>query len=98
MFLGNSKKGAFLFPLLLVGTGLMVTKPLYARDVIDTANRFSQILTKFGMAISVAGVVICGLYFTFGRQDAGTKLTQCLIGMCCIWGVQTLVSTVNAIA
>ncbi len=71
---------------------------LWARDVIDTANRLSQAMTKFGMAISVGGLVICGLYFVFGKQDASTKLINCLIGMVCIWGTQTLISFISSIA
>jgi len=85
------------FPFLMMSL-FLTSKSLYARDVIDTANRFSQTLTKFGMAISVAGIVLSALYFVFGQQEASTKLTQCLIGMFCIWGVQTLVSTVSSIA
>ncbi len=85
---------AFLFLLICQ----MLPSFLFARDVIDTANRLSQAMTKFGMAISVGGLVVCGLYFVFGKQDASTKLINCLIGMVCIWGTQTLISFISSIA
>lgn len=90
-------QAAIAFPFLILSS-FLVSRPLYARDVIDTANRLSQTMTKLGMAISVGGIVLCGIYFVCGRQDANTKLTQCLFGVICIWGVQTLISTVSSVA
>lgn len=92
------KKELVLYPVLLMGAWLTVGRAAYARDVIETANRLSQTITKFGMAISVGGVAVCGIYFIFGKQDATAKLIQCLIGLTCIWGVQTFISTISSIA
>lgn len=93
----NYSKGSIIIPLIAL-LGAMNSQRLYARDVVDTANRLSKIVTQTGMALTLGGLALCGIYFLAGKQDASTKLTQCFIGMLCLWGGTTLINLVSSVA
>lgn len=70
---------------------------LWARSLKATADKLAQETTRIGFGIALFGLVLAGIYFMLGRQDASTKMTQALMGVFVLMLAPTLVSFVRGL-
>lgn len=84
---------AFLVPMFL-----FVTRPAYARSLKATADKMTQDVTQIGYSVAVLGLVIAGIYLALGKQDATSKVINCIFGMVCIFAAQGVVALVKGAA
>lgn len=60
---------------------LFLSDNAYARSLKATADKLAQETIRIGHGIALFGIVIAGIYFMLGKQDAATKMTQALMGV-----------------
>lgn len=53
----------------------------WARSLKATADKLAQETTRIGLGLALFGLVLAGIYFVLGRQDASAKMTQALMGV-----------------
>ncbi len=76
---------------------LLVSQLSWARSLKATADKLAQETTRIGFGIALFGLVLAGIYFMLGRQDASTKMTQALMGVFVLMLAPTLVSFVRGL-
>lgn len=74
-----------------------VSESLWARSLKATADKLAQETTRIGFGIALFGLVLAGIYFMLGRQDASTKMTQALMGVFVLMLAPTIVTFVRGL-
>lgn len=54
---------------------------VYARSLKATADKLAEETSRIGLGIGLFGLTLAGIYLMLGRQDAGAKVTQALMGL-----------------
>ena len=67
--------------LMSVFISLLYTNSVWARSLKATADKLAQETTRIGLGLALFGLVLAGIYFVLGRQDASAKMTQALMGV-----------------
>lgn len=70
----------------------------WARSLKVTADKLAQETTRIGFGLAIFGIVLAGIYFMLGRQDASTKMTQALMGVFVLMLAPTIVNFVRGLA
>ena len=65
----------------LVFSLLMYSTSTWALSLKASADKLAQETTRIGFGIGLFGLVLAGIYFMLGRNDASTKMTQALMGV-----------------
>ena len=73
------------------------SESLWARSLKATADKLAQETTRIGFGIALFGLVLAGIYFMLGRQDASTKMTQALMGVFVLMLAPTIVTFVRGL-
>ncbi len=60
---------------------LFYANSVLARSLKATADKLAQETTRIGLGLALFGLVLAGIYFVLGRQDASSKMTQALMGV-----------------
>ncbi len=60
---------------------LLSSNSLWARSLKATADKLAEETTRIGLGLALFGLVLAGIYFVLGRQDASAKMTQALMGV-----------------
>lgn len=66
---------------LFIILAMFVTENTWARSLRATADKLAQETTRIGLGLALFGLVLAGIYFVLGRQDASAKMTQALMGV-----------------
>ncbi len=53
----------------------------FGQSLKVTADKLAQETSRIGLGLALFGLVLAGIYFMLGRQDASTKMTQALMGV-----------------
>ena len=69
-----------------------------AGSLRSSAEKLSRETTQIGYTLAVFGLVLSAIYMIVGKQDATTKLTQCLLGVVCLWASPSIVDFAKSIA
>ncbi|MBD66523.1 MAG: hypothetical protein CME62_15025 [Halobacteriovoraceae bacterium] len=69
-----------------------------ARSLRSTANKFAQETTQLAMICGLIGIILAGIYFALGKQDASTKFTQAFFGILIIALGPSIVSFIKGLA
>jgi hypothetical protein len=72
------------------------SESIMARSLRATAEKLSQEVTQIGYAIGVLGLVVGGCFLALGKQDAGTKITNGLVGIVVIGGAAAITSLIRS--
>ena len=59
----------------------LISNSVFARSLMATADKLAQETTRIGFGIALFGLVMAGIYFMLGKQDASNKMTQALLGV-----------------
>jgi type IV secretory pathway VirB2 component (pilin) len=70
----------------------------WARSLKATADKLAQETTRIGFGLAIFGIVLAGIYFMLGKQDASTKMTQALMGVFVLMLAPTIVNFVRGLA
>ena len=84
--------------ILMLFTVFFLSNPLWARSLKASADKLGQETTKIGLALALFGIVMGGIYFILGKNDAGQKMTQVLLGCLAIVCAPAIISFVRGIA
>jgi hypothetical protein len=60
---------------------LIHLNPSFGQSLKVTADKLAQETSRIGLGLALFGLVLAGIYFMLGRQDASTKMTQALMGV-----------------
>lgn len=74
------------------------TDHLWARSLKATADKLGQETSRIGLALAIFGVVIAGIYFVLGKNDAGQKMTQALLGTIVVVSATSIVNFIQGLA
>ena len=74
------------------------SSPSWARSLKSSADKLGQETTKIGLSVALFGIVMAGIYFVLGKNDAGQKMTQVLLGCLAIVCAPAIVSFVRGLA
>lgn len=66
---------------LVIILAMFITENTWARSLRATADKLAQETTRIGLGLALFGLVLAGIYFVLGRQDASAKMTQALMGV-----------------
>jgi type IV secretory pathway VirB2 component (pilin) len=66
---------------MLISLYLFLSSNAFARSLKATADKLAQETTRIGHGVALFGLVVAGIYFMIGKQDAATKMTQALMGV-----------------
>ena len=77
---------------------LAISNPLWGKSLKSSADKLGQEATKIGLSIALFGIVMAGVYFVLGKNDAGQKMTQVLLGCLAIVCAPAIVSFVRGLA
>lgn len=77
---------------------LFFSQSASARSLKATADKLAEETTRIGFGLAIFGIVLAGIYFMLGRQDASTKMTQALMGVFVLMMAPTLVNTIRGLA
>ena len=83
--------------LILIFT-LFFSESVWARSLKATADKLAEETTRIGFGLAIFGIVLAGIYFMLGRQDASTKMTQALMGVFVLMMAPTLVNFIRGLA
>jgi type IV secretory pathway VirB2 component (pilin) len=75
-----------------------ITNNTWARSLKATADKLAQETTRIGFGLAIFGIVLAGIYFMLGKQDASTKMTQALMGVFVLMLAPTIVNFVRGLA
>jgi hypothetical protein len=67
--------------LILILTAFLYADSVWARSLKATADKLAEETTRIGLGLALFGLVLAGIYFVLGRQDASAKMTQALMGV-----------------
>lgn len=70
----------------------------WGRSLKATADKLAQETTRIGFGLAIFGIVLAGIYFMLGKQDASTKMTQALMGVFVLMLAPTIVNFVRGLA
>jgi type IV secretory pathway VirB2 component (pilin) len=84
--------------LLSVIAPFIYCESVLARSLKATADKLAQETTRIGFGLAIFGIVLAGIYFMLGRQDASTKMTQALMGVFVLMLAPTIVNFVRGLA
>ena len=68
-----------------------------ARTLQAAADRLAEETTRIGFGLALFGLVLAGIYFILGRQDASTKMTQALMGVFVLMLAPAIISFVRGL-
>ena len=76
---------------------------LYAESALAmslkaSADKLAQETTRIGFGLALFGLVLAGIYFMLGRQDASTKMTHALMGVFILMLSPSILSFVKGLA
>lgn len=77
---------------------LFISNPIWARSLVASADKLGQETSKIALGLGLFGLVVAGIYFVLGRQDANTKITNALLGLTIIVLAPSILSFVKSIA
>jgi type IV secretory pathway VirB2 component (pilin) len=69
----------------------------YARSLKATADKLAQETTRIGYGLALFGLVVAGIYFMLGKQEAGTKMSQALMGVFVLMLAPTILNFVRGL-
>lgn len=75
-----------------------ISNNTWARSLKATADKLAQETTRIGFGLAIFGIVLAGIYFMLGKQDASTKMTQALMGVFVLMLAPTIVNFVRGLA
>jgi len=78
-------------------TTFFISENVWARSLKASADKLSQEASTIGIALSIFGLALGGIYFVLGRQDASTKLTQALMGILVLLLAPSIVSFIKGL-
>jgi type IV secretory pathway VirB2 component (pilin) len=82
---------------LILFSSLSFSHSIWARSLKATADKLAQETTRIGFGLAIFGIVLAGIYFMLGRQDASTKMTQALMGVFVLMLAPTIVNFVRGL-
>lgn len=68
-----------------------------ARSLKASADKLAQETNRIGMALALFGLALGAIYLALGRQDAGTKVTQALMGVFVLLLAPSIISFVKGL-
>ena len=71
---------------------------IWARSLKATADKLGQETTRIGISLAMFGIVVGGIYFVLGKNDAGQRMTQALLGSTFIVCATAIVSFIQGLA
>jgi len=83
---------------LLISLYLFFANNAFARSLKATADKLAQETSRVGHGVALFGLVMAGIYFMIGSQNAATKMTQALMGVGVLMLSPTIISFVKGIA
>ena len=83
---------------MLLLLSFFITNNTWARSLKATADKLAQETTRIGFGLAIFGIVMAGIYFMLGKQDASTKMTQALMGVFVLMLAPTIVNFVRGLA
>lgn len=89
-------KSMMLIPLITVG--YLISDDGFARSLRTTADRLGRETTQIGYSLALFGLAMSAIYLMVGKQDAGTKITQCVLGVLALWASPSIINFVKTVA
>ncbi|MBI2522746.1 MAG: hypothetical protein HYV97_20155 [Bdellovibrio sp.] len=76
----------------------MLSTNSWAVSLKASADKLAQETTRIGFGLALFGLVLAAIYFMIGRQDAGQKMTQALLGVFILMLSPSIVSFIKGLA
>ncbi|MBI2519932.1 MAG: hypothetical protein HYV97_05935 [Bdellovibrio sp.] len=70
----------------------------WAVSLKASADKLAQETTRIGFGLALFGLVLSAVYFMIGRQDAGQKMTQALLGVFILMLSPSILSFIKGLA
>ena len=77
---------------------LLLSPSSFARSLKSTADKLGQESSRLGISLAIFGIVVAGIYYVLGKNDAGQKMTQALLGTIFIVCATSIVSFIKGLA
>lgn len=85
-------RNVFLLSLILLSTNS------WGVNLKASADKLAQETTRIGFGLALFGLVLSAIYFMIGRQDAGQKMTQALLGVFILMLSPSILSFIKGLA
>lgn len=76
---------------------LLLTDVAWARSLKASADKLAQETNRIGMGLALFGLALGAIYLVLGRQDAGMKVTQALMGVFVLLLAPTIISFIKGL-
>ncbi len=75
-----------------------ISNSIFARSLVASADKLGQDTSRIALGLGLFGLVVAGIYFMLGKQDANTKVTNALLGLTIIVLAPSIITFVRGIA
>lgn len=75
----------------------LILDNVWARSLKASADKLAQETNRIGMGLSLFGLALGAIYLVLGRQDAGTKVTQALMGVFVLLLAPSIISFIKGL-
>jgi hypothetical protein len=76
----------------------LLSDPVWARSLRATADKLGQEVSMIGFALGLLGLALGGIYLVLGKQDAGPKVTQVILGILVLSSARSVVKLIQSAA
>lgn len=76
---------------------LLLSDAAWARSLKASADKLAQETNRIGMGLALFGLALGAIYLVLGRQDAGMKVTQALMGVFVLLLAPTIISFIKGL-
>lgn len=83
---------------LIISIYLFFSNNVLARSLKATADKLAQETRLVGYEVGLFGLVIAGIYFVVGKQDASVKLTQAVFGLLVLYIGPNIINFIKGLA
>lgn len=77
---------------------IILSDSSWSRSLKATADKLGQETTRIGISLALFGIVLGGIYYILGKNDAGQKMTQALMGALVVVMGTSIVSFIQGLA
>jgi|GEM_PF-3111551 len=86
-----------LFPIILISSFLYSRAGL-CRSLEASAKQLNDQASRIAVAVALFGIILAGIYYSFGRNDASMKMSSALFGATIVMLAPAIVAFIRGLA